>query len=898
MLEQARPTTPLEALQRFFGYPEFRPGQEEIINSVLAKRDTLVVMPTGGGKSLCYQVPSLLLHGITIVVSPLIALMKDQVDALRRNGVQATTINSALDFGTVRQRMTDIRYGLYSMVYVAPERFESNTFLELIKDVPIALFAVDEAHCISEWGHDFRPSYTKLREAVAALGRPPIIALTATATPFVQEDIVNQLGLQSPRRFVRGFDRPNLTFNVRTVADKEAELRTMMRDEARRIGSVIIYCGTRRNVESTGVMLHAENLPITIYHAGMQDADRRAAQEAFITSRTKGIIATNAFGMGIDKSDVRHVIHFDMPGSIEAYYQEAGRAGRDGQPSDCTLLYNARDRRLQEFFIRSSFPDRSQIETVYDTLWDMVHVGIGNRYAGVFVPDEKEVAARARIHPAALNGILSSLEKNGILRKVKAEKLGMVRFLGTSADVQEYYHRTSDPERKNTLVALLRTLGGAALGQQTTFNPDDVASKHGIDPAAFERSMRALMLGGILVYTPPTPGTGYQFLTERLAAKRMVFDERTLELGRERALLKLDAMERYAQTVLCRRDFILEYFGAEPIPAPCGQCDNCRNRPLTTAAEAARAASSGQTASARTARSRELLLAATEELGGRFGKMTLVDMLRGERTTTIDRFGLWSYSRYGELRDVERGELARIADRLIAERLLESSATLKPTVRITTSGRNAIAHLSLERFVPHERDMERSQNPDMLRQLRALRDRIATRDGMAPESICPEITLVRISNQLPTSRAAFQRIEGTSEEMFNRCGTSFIGLIESLLGTEEWGGDRSDLPDRLRRTHMLIREGLTLAEIAHRTALQPSTISTHIEELLKLGVGIEVEQFVPHGIVQSVREELATRPRATLRELRALLGGAGDYPELRIAAAWVRYGAAAAAQRT
>src|SRR5688500_2713224 len=225
MLDATRPQAPLEALQRFFGYSAFRPGQEEIIRTAIAGEDTLVVMPTGGGKSLCYQIPAIILEGVTVVVSPLIALMKDQVDALERRGVRATTINSTLDFAELRQRMTDIRYGLYRLVYVAPERFESATFLELMRDVPVALFAVDEAHCISEWGHDFRPSYLKIRDAIEALGRPPVIALTATATPYVQQDIIEQLELGTPKRFVRGFDRPNLNYNVVASNDKDADLR-------------------------------------------------------------------------------------------------------------------------------------------------------------------------------------------------------------------------------------------------------------------------------------------------------------------------------------------------------------------------------------------------------------------------------------------------------------------------------------------------------------------------------------------------------------------------------------------------------------------------------------------------------------------------------------------------
>jgi ATP-dependent DNA helicase RecQ len=898
MLNHAHPNTPLEVLRRYFGYQEFRPGQEEIIRSALSRQDTLVVMPTGGGKSLCYQVPALLLDGVTIVVSPLIALMKDQVDSLARAGIRATTINSTLDFATVRQRMTDIRYGMYRLVYVAPERFESQAFLEMIKDIEISLFAVDEAHCISEWGHDFRPSYMRLREAAEALRRPPVIALTATATPFVQEDIINQLGLDAPRRFVRGFDRPNLSYNARYASDKDAELRDIMGREMERDGAVVIYCGTRKNVEAAGMMLHAERLPVTIYHAGMLDDDRRAAQDAFIEGRVKAIIATNAFGMGIDKANVRHVIHYDMPGSIEAYYQEAGRAGRDGLPSDCTLLYGPRDRRLQEFFIRSSFPERDQLESLYEAMWDLLHVGVGNRYEGVFVPDERELAARSRIHPAALGSTLAVLEKNEVVRKIKAERLGAVRFLASSTEVQEYYRRTRDQERQKTIIALLRTLGGAALGHQTLFNPEDVASRHGLTADAFERSMRALMIGGILVYTPPTPGTGYQFLKERLPSRNLPIDERALEQGKERALLKLDAVERYVRTTGCRRDFILEYFCAEHEAAACGRCDVCRNpaavpQPYATGLRPAPKPSEEHgdvtfTPRPQITRAIELMLAAAEELGGRFGKMTLVDTLRGGRNATIERFGLESYGRFGELRDMDRAELARIADALVDDHLLEVSATLKPTIRITPTGRNAIRHLSITRFTPGWREPETSQNPDLLRELRAVRDRIAKRDGMQPAALCSEALLIRISNQLPTGRAAFMAIDEATEALYDACGVSFVALIQATLDNESWTAERSGLPDRLRRTHMLLKEGYSLQEIAQRSALQPSTISGHIEELIKLGVEINVDRFVPTGILKSAREQLARIPNATLRELRALLGGAVDYPELRIAAAWIR----------
>lgn len=885
MSNQQRLSSPVEALRRHFGHQEFRPGQEEIILSILARNDTLVVMPTGGGKSLCYQIPALLLEGVTVVVSPLIALMKDQVDALERQSVRATTINSGLEFPEVRQRMTDIRYGLYSLVYVAPERFESASFLDLIADMNVSLFAVDEAHCISEWGHDFRPSYMRLREAAEAMRRPPIIALTATATPYVQEDIITQLGLVAPRRFVRGFDRPNLSYRVTPSTNKEEDLRRVIKADLDRPGVSIVYCGTRKRVEAIGTMLHAERISITIYHAGLGDQDRRRAQEAFIAGQVRVIVATNAFGMGIDKPDVRHVIHADMPGSIEAYYQEAGRGGRDGLPSDCTLLYSERDRRLQEFFIQNTFPDRGDIEMLYDALWDMVHVGVGNRYEGVFVPDEKVLAARSKVHGAAMGSIMQILERNSLLRRIKAERLGSVRIIASSSEIQDYYRRTRDPERQQTILALLRTLGGAALGQQVLFNPEDVSSRHGVSMDAFDRSMRALMAGGLLSYTPPTPGTGYQFLTERVSARRLVIDEKAIVQGRERALLKLEAMERYTRSATCRRNFILEYFHAEHDTGVCGRCDVC----LVGGATVFVPGSEPIPSRPRDNRAIELLLAAAEELGGRFGKMTLVDVLRGASTQTIDRFNLAGYPRYGDLRDMDRKELARLADLLMGRHLLESSAGLHPTVRITAEGRHEIRNLSLKRWLQPPRGGEFSRNPDILARLRAARDQIAARDGMAPTRLCPEDLLVRISNALPTSRDAFNAIEGVTDELWRICGGTFLAIIEPTLADDS--DQRGDgLPERLRKTLMLVEQGYALREIAHRSALQPSTISNHIEELIRAGVEIDATQFVPAGIIRSVADELTRHPRASLRELRALVGGSIDFPELRIAAAAARKG--------
>lgn len=358
---------PLEALEQHFGFRKFLNGQERIISSILQGQDALVVMPTGGGKSLCYQLPAVIMDGVTIVVSPLIALMKDQVDALVAKGIAATMINSAIGHSEQRERIQRMRDGAYRLVYIAPERFRSETFTRALKEASIALLAVDEAHCLSQWGHDFRPDYVRLGQAREWLGYPQTVALTATATPEVRDDILTHLRLRDPYQCVTGFERPNLSFTIRHVDKKDQKFRRLKAIvEAHQTG--IIYCSTRKSVDELAELLHEDGLSVVPYHGGMTDDQRVRAQELFIRKERQVAVATNAFGMGIDRSDVRFVAHYEVPGSVEAYYQEAGRAGRDGEPSVCELLFNYADTRTQEFFIEGNNPGPEVIQQTYRCL--------------------------------------------------------------------------------------------------------------------------------------------------------------------------------------------------------------------------------------------------------------------------------------------------------------------------------------------------------------------------------------------------------------------------------------------------------------------------------------------------------------------------------------------------
>ncbi|NME05515.1 DNA helicase RecQ [Psychrobacillus sp. BL-248-WT-3] len=365
MLENAT-----QLLQEYYGYDSFREGQEKVINYVMNGKSSLCVMPTGGGKSLCYQIPSLLLDGTTIVISPLISLMKDQVDTLLQAGIPATFINSTLSSEEVRETMEEVLNGQYRMLYIAPERLESLAFLNQLKKVKVPLIAVDEAHCISQWGHDFRPSYRAIHRLKDVFTKQPVVlALTATATPAVRDDICRLLQIRDENTVITGFARSNLSFSVVLGQDKNKFLKEFIKKNAQEVG--IIYAATRKTVDLLYDLLNKAGVQAAKYHAGLPEAFRNKEQERFLTDEAQVMVATNAFGMGIDKSNVRYVIHYQLPKNMESYYQEAGRAGRDGLPSECVVLYASQDVQTQRFLINQAL-DRDRIPQELEKLQGMV----------------------------------------------------------------------------------------------------------------------------------------------------------------------------------------------------------------------------------------------------------------------------------------------------------------------------------------------------------------------------------------------------------------------------------------------------------------------------------------------------------------------------------------------
>jgi ATP-dependent DNA helicase RecQ len=566
----------LAALREHFNFETFRAGQREVIEAILEGHDTVVVMPTGGGKSLCFQLPALMCEGATIVVSPLIALMKDQVDALHARNLPATFINSSVDFEEQKARIQGIRQGRYKLVYVAPERFRSAHFVEALKSVNVSLFAVDEAHCVSTWGHDFRPDFLRLKAAIEEIGRPQVVALTATATPHVRADIIEQLALREPRAFVSGFDRPNLSIKVvHTLKEREKIAHVKSLAAAAKGGSGIIYSSTRKSVEQVARRLKDAGLSVVAYHAGMEEAERTRAQDDFMSGRVQMIVATNAFGMGIDKADIRFVIHYHLPGSIEAYYQEIGRAGRDGLPATCVLLFNYADKRTQDYFIEGSYPPPEIIAKVYEALvaTRLQHIELSTR----------EIAVRASVrNEMAVQSALIILEKAGhIERGAAGENRAALRLLMPPHLARETVNAKRSARDKQVLFTLL---GGYELSERadTEIDVSEFAETAGLDLASVRRSLSSLAASNVISYTAARRTRGLQMLDERPVSHLRI---RPQDLARRAALeqRKLREMISFCYADRCYRAFILDYFGDRSHKPTCGTCGVCMKETAQTA---------------------------------------------------------------------------------------------------------------------------------------------------------------------------------------------------------------------------------------------------------------------------------------------------------------------------
>ena len=563
----------LEILRTYWGYDHFRGIQEDIIASIGDGRDTLGLMPTGGGKSVTFQVPALARPGVCLVITPLIALMKDQVAQLRRRGIKAAALYSGLTREEAVVLLENCIYGDYKFLYISPERLSAPLFLAKLPHIPVSFITVDEAHCISQWGYDFRPAYTRIADIRRLLPDCPVLALTATATPEVVDDIQQQLAFRAPNVFRMSFDRPNLSYIVRTTDDKESQLRHMLDSLS---GSVIIYARSRKGSRELAAWLTARGYSATYYHAGLSQDEKDRRQQSWTAGAVRIMVATNAFGMGIDKPDVRLVLHLDLPDSPEAYFQEAGRAGRDGQTAYAVLLYSPSDRTRLTRRIADTFPDRAFIATVYEHLCYYYQMAMGDGLHVMRPFDLAEFCRNFRHFPVPVESALRLLSRAGYIDYAEEQEYASRLMFLVRRD-ELYRIPDADPQLEQVVHEVLRTYGGL-FSDYIYIDEARLARASGLSRDQIYQSLLALSRRRILHYIPYRRTAFITFTRRRVGREQLVLPPAVYEQRRAGFEKRIRAMADYAASDdCCRSRMLLAYFG-QTDAADCGRCDVCRRR--------------------------------------------------------------------------------------------------------------------------------------------------------------------------------------------------------------------------------------------------------------------------------------------------------------------------------
>ncbi len=777
----ARTVGDLERVLRSrFGYPTFRGVQGDICSHVTAGRDALVVMPTGAGKSMCYQLPAIAMGGTTLVVSPLLALMKDQVDTLVAKGVRAVAINSTQTASERRAAIEGVLAGDFELVYVAPERF-SDHFLRRLASADIRLLAIDEAHCLSQWGHDFRPDYLRLGAVRRALGNLPTVALTATATPEVQEDILRTLGILDAHRFIQGFDRPNLSLEV--VAAQRDKNKLEMLPDLVSSAPALVYCATRKNVEKVTAHLRKHGVPAGMYHAGLEHQERIAVQDAFMQGRVPVVVATNAFGMGVDKDDVRTIVHYEIPGTVEAYYQEIGRAGRDGKPSRVVLLFRDGDRRTQEFFIQMAHPPAILVRAVYDRIcsegtnpvWSTREQIASSVQGSPGLGDEQ-------VNERTVSSCIYLLQREGWVRRIPASD----RLTRVTLRTDRPAHRP-DGLRGTVWRWLLGRLQAEPATTTIEVGLPWLSHHLELERDQVQAALRGLESRQYISLAPPGRSGGIELI--RTDAPFDI-DEPRLRARREREYAKLERMVAYARSS-CRRRYFVEYFGQKPPWERCGTCDACLD---------GRALVQGK----RPLRPDEdlvvrKLLANMARMRKSFSPAMIAKVVTGSRDKTVLAFQFDRLSTYGilsgwttrEILDVLRALTDAGAVRNEFEtRQVSGKERTYAVMSLTDLGWAVMRQQAtdfemqfpaLSRFARKRPSEQAPQavNADLLHELRTLRRRLADADDVPAYVVAPNKTLEAMAVARPTTAHAMRGVHGMGTQRIRRYAGPFIDAIKA-----------------------------------------------------------------------------------------------------------------------
>ncbi len=558
-----------DILKQYWGYDEFRALQSDIIQSIASGRDTLGLMPTGGGKSMTFQVPTMAMEGICIVITPLIALMKDQVENLKKRGIAAAAIFSGMKQNEIQMTLENGVHGAYKFLYVSPERLSTTNFIEKIKQTTVCMIAVDESHCISQWGYDFRPSYLRIADIRELLPDIPVLALTATATPKVVEDIQKKLHFRVPNLFQKSFHRSNLAYVVRTVENKDENLLKILNNVP---GTSVVYVRNRKKTKEIADFLIQNGIPAENFHAGLKNETKDAKQARWKSGETRVIVSTNAFGMGIDKAEVRTVVHLDLPDSIEAYFQEAGRAGRDEQKAYAVLLYNNSDAVKMRKRVSDTFPEKEMVRKVYEALGNYLEIGVGSGLNKVFAFDISDFCIKFRLPILISYNCLKILQQAGYI-ELTDEQDSSSRILFTIKK-DDLYKTKQTPEQDKLIHILLRSYTGL-FTDFASINEDTLAQRLQWTHDEVYYQLVGLSKENIIQYIPRKKTPFLTFIHERVETERVVLGKEAYDDRRDRYILRVKSVLDYAkEEVICRNQILLTYFG-EKDTKPCGKCDIC-----------------------------------------------------------------------------------------------------------------------------------------------------------------------------------------------------------------------------------------------------------------------------------------------------------------------------------
>ncbi len=566
-------SSPREILLKYWNYQNFRPLQEDIVNAALQGKDTLALLPTGGGKSICFQVPALCMEGLCIVVSPLIALMKDQVDSLRKKDIKAVAINSAMSMKEIDIALDNCIYGNYKFLYLSPERLQTEIFLARLPKMNVNLIAVDEAHCISQWGYDFRPPYMKIKEIRQYVPKVPVLALTATATPDVVKDIQQKLGFKNEHVLRKSFNRPNLAYVVLHEEDKSKRMLKVINNVG---GSGIVYERSRRKTAETAALLQTNKISSAFYHAGLDASKRAQVQEQWINNTVQVISATNAFGMGIDKPDVRFVIHSDLAESLEAYFQEAGRAGRDEKKAYAVLLVSNKDKIELKKRVLTAFPEKEEIKQVYHALSNYFHLAMGSGADHFFEFDIADFCNKYKLEALRAINCIKFLEKEEHLLLTESVYMpSRLKITGTKEQLYEF--QVANQEVDAVVKVMLRSYSGLFFEYVNIFE-NDIATRTKLDKAKVLNILYRLEEHELVSYFPQSSLPKLSFCRGRIDTGLLTFSKENYEFRKKVFQQKIDAVLNYADNKLfCRSRLLLAYFG-ESNSENCGVCDVCLER--------------------------------------------------------------------------------------------------------------------------------------------------------------------------------------------------------------------------------------------------------------------------------------------------------------------------------